>query len=286
MALDTLELELKGLMQSLSNGETAEVDPEVFEAAAEQLVTAFKKQLTQKREKGFRVRMSNVGRPLCTLQMEKSGAEREPFPYNHIMRMMIGDCVEVITRMLLTIAKVDVTSDGDDVTMKVSKTKINGSSDIDIDGKVVDIKSSAPWAYKNKWAKGFDALLAEDDFGYVGQLFGYADAQNKPPGGWIVVDKSSGELMVVPVTATVDQCKAIRARRKHTVGSLESGAPFQRGFEAEEETFQRKETGKKTLCKSCGFCSFKKTCWPTAQYKPQAESKAKFPPHKWYVDAD
>ena len=176
--------------------------------------------------------------------------------------------------------------DGDDVTMKVSETTVKGSSDIDIEGKVLDIKSSAPWAYKNKWAKGFDALLAEDDFGYVGQLFGYADAQNKPPGGWIVVDKSSGELMVVPVTATVDQCKAIRARRKHTVGSLESGAPFQRGFEAEEETFQRKETGKKTLCKSCGFCSFKKTCWPTAQYKPQAESKAKFPPHKWYVDAD
>jgi len=284
LGLDTLELELHALMQSLSNGETVDVDPEVFEEAATQIVAAFKKQLTIKREKDFRVRASNVGRPLCTLQMEKAGEEREPMPYNHIMRMMIGDCVEVITRMLLTIAKCDVTSDGDDVKLAVSKSIINGSSDIDIGGRVMDIKSSAPWAFKNKWSKGFEALLMSDDFGYVGQLFAYADAQKKPPGGWIVVDKSSGELLVVPVTATPSEIRAIRARRKETVRSLEQGAPFRRSFEANIETFNRKETGEKNLIKTCEFCNYKRPCWPEARLRPQKASKAKSPPLKWYLN--
>ena len=281
--LSVMEAQIHSLMQDLSNGKPIEISEPRLAQAAEEIVSALKKQLCQEQEKSFRIRMSNVGRPLCTLQMKKKGADEGPMPYNHIMRMMIGDCVEVITRLIIEAAGINVTSDGDNVKLKVSKTEINGTSDIDIDGKIYDIKSSAPWAFDNKWAHGFEALLKEDDFGYVGQLFGYADAQKKEPGGWIVVNKSTGEVKVVECTASPSEKKAIRAQRKATVEAIERDAPFQKGFEDEEERFNKKPTGGRILKKACMFCGFKKECWPTVEYRPSPSSKSQTPPWKWYT---
>ena len=66
---------------------------------------AFRKQFTEKRQKEFKYRMSNIGKPLCQLQMEKSGAEAEPMPYNAKMRNLFGDLIEAsaITIMKLSL---------------------------------------------------------------------------------------------------------------------------------------------------------------------------------------
>ena len=40
-------------------------------------------------------------------------------------------------------------------------------------------------------------LKANDDFGYVGQLIGYSEAKSKKAGGWIVVCKSTGQVLVM-----------------------------------------------------------------------------------------
>ena len=285
MGLSVIEAEVRSFLEKVSNGQPVDLPEEAVEEFGEQLKQAVIKQFTP-RDPKFKIRPSNLGRPLCVLQREKEGAVSEPMPYNHVVRMLMGDCVEAIVRLLLTAAGVNVTSDGDRVEMKVNGVTITGDSDIDIDGKVYDIKSCSPFAFKQKWALGYRALKADDSFGYVGQLYAYADAQKKKPGGWIVVDKSSGELMVVEVEDTRVEQSDIREDRKRKVGALKNDAPFRRGFEPEEEVFRQKLTGDKVLHKSCWFCSYKKACFPEATYRPSKKSNpdAKSPTLKWFTD--
>ena len=285
MSASDIEADLRSLLEKVSNGETVKLPEQAIEEFGEQLKQAVIKQFTP-RDPTFKLRPSNLGRPLCILQREKEGAKQNPMPYNHVVRMLIGDCVEAIVRLLLTTTKVNVTSEGDRIKMDVSGVTITGDSDIDIDGKVYDIKSCSPFAFKNKWSQGYRALKADDDFGYVGQLYAYADAQKKKPGGWIVVDKSSGEMMVVDVDDNRTEMSDIRRERKAKVEAVTNNHPFRRGFEPQDEFFRKKPTGDQVLHKSCGFCSFKKECWPEATYRPSKKSSpdAKSPTYKWFTD--
>jgi hypothetical protein len=285
MELSVIEAELKSLLDNISNGKPVSFTDQMIEELGEQVKQSVRKQLTP-RDPEFRVRASNVGRNLCVLQKQKEGAEAEPMPYNHVVRMLIGDCVEAIVRLLLDMTSVQVTSDGDKVELDVSGVSIKGESDIDIDGKVYDIKSCSPFAFKNKWSLGYAGLKEDDSFGYVGQMYLYADAQKKEPGGWIVVDKSSGEISVVEVEDNPAEAEDVRQDRKYKVEAIDTDQPFRRGFELQDEYFRRKATGDKVLHKNCGFCNFKKSCWPTVTRRPSKMSnpEAKSPTFKWFVD--
>lgn len=284
--LSILESQMRVVLDDLSNEQKREIPKELIDKAVDQLREALEKQTTP-REPDFRLRMSNIGRLPCQLQQEKMGSPKERMPYNHWMRMVIGDFVEVLVRMVLELSEAEVASDGDEVELDVKKTKIQGTSDIDLnihgDQRVYDIKSASQYMFRNKWAGGFQSLYREDEFGYIGQLYGYADAQGKKPGGWIVVDKSSGEIKVVDVDATPDQEKMIRLNREQTVDLIVNNSPFQRFFEPEEEFFNRKPTGRTILSKTCSWCSFKLSCFPEARHLPNPSSKAQTQPHKWYI---
>jgi len=284
--LSILESQMRVVLDDLSNEQSREIPTELIDKAVEQLREALVKQTTP-REQDFRLRMSNIGRLPCQLQQEQMGSPKERMPYNHWMRMVIGDFVEVLVRMVLELSEAEVASDGDDVELDVKSTKIKGTSDIDlnIDGeqRVYDIKSASQYMFRNKWQGGFQALYRDDEFGYVGQIYGYADAQGKKPGGWIVVDKSSGEIKVVDIDASPDQEKMIRLNREQTVGLIANNSPFQRFFEPEEEYFNRKPTGRTILSKSCSWCQFKLSCYPEARHLPNPSSNAQVTPYKWYI---
>jgi hypothetical protein len=284
--LSILESQMRVVLEDLSNEQTREIPTEIIDKAVEQLREALIKQTTP-RDQDFRLRMSNIGRLSCQLQQEQMGSPKERMPYNHWMRMVIGDFVEVLVRMVLELSDADISSDGDQVELKVEGSNIQGTSDIDltIDGeqRVYDIKSASQYMFRNKWAGGFQSLYRDDEFGYIGQLYGYADAQNKKPGGWIVVDKSSGEISVVDVDATPEQENMIRLNRETVVGMITNKHPFHRVFEPEDEFFNRKPTGRTVLSKSCSWCQFKLSCFPEARRLPNPSSKAQTPTYKWYI---
>jgi hypothetical protein len=77
-----------------ANKASVDISSTIVNEFGEACKDAFKKQFTDIREDKFRVRMSSIGRPLCQLQMEKSGAEAEPMPYNTKMRNLFGDLIE------------------------------------------------------------------------------------------------------------------------------------------------------------------------------------------------
>lgn len=282
MNLSITEAQIHSFLDQVSNGENEPVPEELIEAAGEEFKQALRKQFTP-RDPEFRIRMSNIGRPLCQLQMDKAGTPKPRMPYNHVMRMLIGDSTEVLVRLVMKMAGVNVTSDGDKVTLDVAGTTIKGDSDIDIDNRVYDIKSSSPWGFANKWELGYQAVAEKDTFGYVGQLLGYADAQDKELGGWVVVDKSAGTVAVVDMEANEDELARLRKDRENVVVTLENDYPFMRQFEPVEETYYGKPTGAVLVPDECKFCDFHRACWPEAEQHAPPKSKAKNPVKKWYV---
>ena len=79
---------------------------------------------------------------------------------------------------------------------------------------------------------------------------------------------------------------AIELAQKN-IEALESNAPFKRLFKDEEEFFNKKATGNRTLGLECRFCAYKKPCWgKNLQYLPQQQSKALNPKWVWYTEVN
>ena len=245
---------------------------------------AFIKHFIEEREKKFRPRMSSIGKPLCQLQMEKMGAKTATPPYNAKMRFIFGDLVEALAIAILKSSGVKVENIQKKVTHAFDNEEINGTYDVKILDKIWDIKSASPYSFKYKFSEGFDAILKDDTFGYVSQGYLYAKADDKDFGGWIAIDKSSGEWAIVetPINDKEHFENAVKQAEKNTK-ALNSDAPFKRVYEDEEEYFNKKPTGNRILKKECTFCPYKKACWGDIQYLPQQQSKAMNPKYYWYT---
>jgi len=245
---------------------------------------AFVKQFVEERETKFKPRMSNIGKPLCQLQMEKSGAESEIPPYNAKMRFIFGDLIEALAVAILKSSGIKIEGIQKNVTHTFGKNKINGTYDIKIMDRVWDIKSASPYSFKYKFLEGFDAIEKEDTFGYVSQGYLYSEAEGVDFGGWIAIDKSSGEWAVVetPINDRGHSKKALEQARNN-LKALNDDVPFKRQYEDIEEKFNGKLTGNKVLGKECTFCSYKKACWGDIKHLPQQQSKAMNPKYFWYT---
>jgi len=284
MSADILEAQIHMVMDRLSNGEPVEVKEEDIKEAVAQYEALLRRSLQRGKDK-FRIRMSNIGRPLCQLQMQKADAVAARMPYESVLKFHTGDIHEVFIELMLKIAGVNITGGKSQAKLDVAGITVSGEDDIEIDHKVFDTKSSSPWAFENKWGMGFGAVKAEDSFGYVAQLLGYSDGLGLEPGGWIVTNKSTGEVKVVEADFTQQDKEKTRGEIHNTVSVLtDDGAPFVKCFEPEAEYFRRVPTGNMRLHTSCTFCSYMNQCWPKAVYKPQAGSKAVNPRHYWYSE--
>lgn len=281
-------------LDRLSNQEPVEIDDSWIEEAAVAFKEALRKQLKpfgnvlpngkyENKVRDFGLRMSNFGRPSCVLQNEQQGIEGSRNDYNHIVRMLLGDITEITMVLLLKAAQINITNQKQKHDILVDGKTIPGEDDIEIDGKVYDIKSSSPYAFTHKWSEGWNGVYYGDTFGYVSQLWGYADKNPDKMGGWIVVDKSSGEVKVVTASPTVDQLNEIAAKASATVDIIENNRPFIKCFEPEEETFYKKPTGNLLVPTACTFCKFLGSCWPEAQLRGKALSKSSNPKQVWYV---
>lgn len=273
-------------MDKLSNYHSMTIpDLEKYiDEAGEQLKDALRRQTTRGKDP-FRLRCSNLGRPECQLLSDKMDKPREKMPYNHIFRMMYGDCTEIIVEFLAKISGINITGGKSQANLNIHGTEIKGEDDIEIDGMVFDTKSSSPWAYENKWSGSWEDIAKDDAFGYTAQLLAYAKGTGKPMGGWIVVNKSTGELKVIEATPTKAQVKELENKISTTVKNVsKDNVKFVKGFEPTTEYFRRVPTGSKRLHTTCTFCSYKMQCWPDAVYKPQTGSKAQNPRYYWYAE--
>ena len=235
------------------------------------------------------IRASNIGRPTCQLVLEKQGAPRETDDYAHTMKMIIGGMIEAAAIATMKSAGLPVTDQEKEVVLEINGEKIVGHCDLTLHGRVYDVKSASPYAFSAKFnaPDGFKKIAEDDAFGYIGQGYFYSEGLGLPFGGWIAINKSTGEWAVLEPPLRDDQYreKALVEARE-TVATLTSEAPFSRCFTAVPETFRGKSTGRRYLDMQCSYCPFKHHCWEDEgglTYAAQPESKAQNPKHYWYV---
>ena len=136
--------------------------------------------------------------------------------------------------------------------------------------------------HKNKWLDG-KHLEGNDSFGYVGQLTTYAKAADVEPGGWWVINHSSGEFKYIPYASDP---VAVTEKLSATVKTLETNE-FARCFSPVPETFRKVPSGNYILNTECRFCSFKQACWgDRLTEEPSRVSKAKVKPMIHYIDME
>lgn len=242
-----------------------------------------------KRPDEFRLRMSNVGRPLCQLQMEKAGIRAQEAPYYSKFRDTYGDLTESLAVLVLKAAGVKVVEEQLQVTLEVAKQKINGTLDLIIEEEAIgrgvwDVKSASGWAFNHKFID-FPSVAKDDVFGYLGQGYGYAEAVGLPFRGWIVVNKENGEWNVVPVPVFDDNYKRDSlAKIEKNVTAITEDRPFQRSYSDEAEVFKRKLTGNRKLGITCSYCPFLYACWPSLEYRSSIMSEAENPKKIYYTE--
>lgn len=243
-------------------------------------------QFESNKDKKFTIRMSGIGRPLCQLQAEKYNLPKESREYNSITRNLWGDISEAYIIFLMRNAGIEIQSEQQKVTLKIGGINLSGSYDVEIDGKIWDIKSASDFAFNNKFGArgGFKKILEDDTFGYIPQLYLYSEATGKPVGGWIVLNKNSGVLTVLEFPQ-YDKQYRLRTLQdvENKIITLTSDAPFKKCFKPVEEIYYQKKTGNMVLPMVCSFCQFKRHCWPEAEYIPSPVSTAKNKPWKWYT---
>ena len=171
------ELAIHSYLEGVVNNK-ATFSSENAAQVAEDVREAVLRQFNRTEPKGFRLRMSNVGRPYCQLWFEKNKPETAmPRPTTFVMNMILGDIIEAIFKGILKEAKVEY-QDSERVTLPLKNADIDGTYDLIIDEAVDDVKSASDWSYKHKF-QSYEVLKDNDSFGYVGQLAGYAKATDK-----------------------------------------------------------------------------------------------------------
>jgi len=287
--MNDILIKVQKYLDNVSKGPT-QVDKKLVEEFGEACKNALLKQFTEGRRSKFEPRMSNIGRPLCQLQMEAKGIKGEGQPYNVKMRNTFGDLIEALALFVMKSAGVVVENEQKKVVYKFGENKIEGRQDVEINKKIWDIKSASPYSFEKKFGEegGFNEVVRDDTFGYASQGFLYSEGQGKDFGGWIAINKSTGEWTVCETPALHDEYKKVALdKAKENFKALQDGVPFKRNYEAVEETFRSKPTGNKVLGFACSFCPYKLPCWGSKlQLLPQQQSKGKNPKWVWYTEVN
>jgi len=245
--------------------------------------------LVKRSEEPFSIRMSNIGKPLRQLLLEKLYG-RSIMDAQMRLKMTYGYMWESFLVFLLKASGLNLTTNqkiSADIEYDEGKRlKVNGSYDIKIDGEIWDVKSASSWSFDNKFVS-LATMEADDPFGYVGQGAGYGTADKSRFAGWIVIDKSDGRIKLVETPKgkeyfdwLVRQAQALKDKIKWIMTKPNELPPCEGVV---EETFNKKLTGNKHLNATCGFCSYKYKCHPELVYAEESHSKADKKKWKYYL---
>ena len=270
--------------------ESVKLDKGLVEEFGEACKNALLKQFEDQRRNKFEPRMSNIGRPLCQLQMEAKGVKGEGQPYNVKVRNTFGDVIEALAIFIMKSAGVNIKNEQKKVKYKFNGNQIEGKQDVEIDEKIWDIKSASPYSFEKKFGEegGFLEVVKEDSFGYASQGFLYGESQNKKFGGWIAINKSTGEWTVCETPAMIEPHKTEALKKaKDNLKALKDKVPFKRQYDDIAETFRSKPTGNRVLGFVCSYCPYKLPCWGSKlQLLQQQQSKGKNPKWVWYTEVN
>ena len=108
-----------------------------------------------------------------------------------------------------------------------------------------------------------------------------------PFGGWIVINKSTGEWAIVDAPSDLEERKRVLKEANNIVKTVKKADFKKVKLKDDWETYKQDgeivRTKNRLMPKLCSFCEYKRHCWKDAQYATKITSKAKMPPQVWYT---
>ena len=249
--IDTVATDIKKLVANISNGKPANVTEENMDRFLKNIKEAFTSWNNPVREKDGKLRMSILGKPARQLWYDRfSPKKTKDYDASLNIKFLYGHILEHLLLYLVELTGHKVT----DQQKKVEIDNIKGHIDAKIDGEVCDVKSASSFSFK-KFKNG--ELVGDDPFGYHAQLSGYEEGVGTNQGGFLVMDKSSGDVCFYkPDELAKPNVKNLIKILKET---LKRTTPPDRCYQLSET-----KGGNKSLPIGCQFCAHKWECYKDA----------------------
>lgn len=237
-------------LNSLSNGTALPLTDEDIDFTTESIREVLKSWATPRaKDAKFHLRMSNVGKAARQLYYESKKETGAPSSIDAPtqIKFLYGHLLEEIVLMLVRMAGHKVTDEQKEIDVE----GIKGHMDCKINGEVVDVKTASRFAF-GKFQNG--RLPYDDPFGYLAQLSGYEEAEGTSDGGFLVMNKESGELcMYIP---ELEDKVDIVAKINSLIPALELDTEPERCYSPVPDGMK----GNMKLPKDCNWCEFKFKC--------------------------
>jgi hypothetical protein len=247
--ISTLATDIKKLIADISNGKPADMNEKNMNLFLNNIKEAMLAWNTPpvRTDKEGKLRMSVLGKPARQLWYDKhSPKDRKDEDAGLNLKFLYGHIIEHLVLYLAELAGHKI----EDQQKKVEIDGITGHIDSKIDGEICDVKSASPFSFK-KFQSG--EIVGDDPFGYHAQLSGYETAMGTKAGGFLVVDKSSGDICFYKPE---DMAKPnVKSLIKNLRTSLDKDTPPEKCYE-----FKTEKNGNKTLATGCMFCPHKWEC--------------------------
>ena len=184
--LSTLVEDIYQTVTDITGGDK-EVPDELLNELGQKIARTIKTWSTPQHHNKFKLRMSNIGRPARQLYYSQKDTQEIKHHASTQIKFLYGHIMEDLLIFLTKLSGHSVTDEQKEVLVD----DVLGHMDCKIDGEVIDIKTASGFGFK----KFKNKTLAEDDpFGYVSQLAGYERAEGTANGGFLALNKESGEL--------------------------------------------------------------------------------------------
>ena len=246
--IDTIATDIKNLVAGISNGKPANVTEDNMDKFLKNIKEAFNSWNNPIREKDGKLRMSVLGKPPRQLWYDRfSPKKTKSYDASLNIKFLYGHILEHLLLYLAELTGHKVA----DQQKKVEIDNIKGHIDATVDGEVCDVKSASSFSFK-KFKTG--ELVGDDPFGYHAQLSGYETGMGTNKGGFLVMDKSTGDVCFYKPDELAKP--NVPNLIKTLQDTLKSKTPPDRCYQLSET-----KGGNKSLPIGCQFCAHKWECY-------------------------
>ncbi len=248
----SIETLVEDIYSLFNNVEEIQIDQKHIDAFSDGVTRSVVSALSEvRKEREPNLRLSLVGHPDRKIWYEMKGVKKEPLSSPTLIKFLYGHIIEELLILFTKVA-------GHEIKEEQAELHVNGvkgHKDATVDNVLIDFKSASSYSFK-KFKDG--SILTDDPFGYIAQLSSYAEADSASKAGFIVIDKSSGELCYCPLDE-MDMINPV-SRIDNIREFLKSDTPPKKCYDPVADG----ASGNYKLSVGCNFCDYKHTCWSDA----------------------
>ena len=250
-AQKTIDTLVEDIYSLFTSNEPTKIPANVLQDFAKDVTDAVVNSLTEERKPRNNLRLSMIGQPARKVWYSVRSTEQEELAGSDYIKFLYGDILEALLVFLSKVSGHKVS----DQQKQVVLNDVVGHQDAVVDDVLVDFKSASSFSFK-KFTEGM--IFKDDPFGYVAQLSAYAQANNAKEAGWVVIDKTTGQIAYCPV----HRMEMINASQKidYLRDAIKDSEPPSRCYDDVPDG----KSGNMQLAVGCNYCPYKFDCWSDA----------------------